>query len=142
MATKKRDSPRAKPAPRADLSRTTPAEGAGILARSGGLGIEPVLLAIRVGLCDDDLGRIVATVEERLAALAAAAQIIAAATLKVGDPVVLGHNLRPLYLHGKAARVVARDGDMWIVRLETPVGRFKDADLRVSAVQLANVTDT
>ncbi len=82
------------------------------------------------------------TVQSRVGALEAAAQIIAIATLKVGDRVELGHNLRPLYLHGKAARVIAQDGDKWIVRLEHPIGRFKDADLRLSATQLATVTNT
>jgi hypothetical protein len=138
---KKRTGPSRPAIPRADLSPATPEEVAGILARSTGLDIEPLLLAIRVGLLDDHLDRIVTTVQTRVGALEAA-QIIAAATLKVGDRVKLGHNLRPLYLHGKTARVIAQDGDKWIVRLDHPVGRFKNADLRVSATQLATVTST
>jgi hypothetical protein len=139
---KKRTRPSRPATPRADLSQTTPEKVAGILARSTGLDIEPLLLAIRVGLLDDHLDRIVTTVQTRVGALEAAAQIIADATLKVGDRVKLGHNLRPLYLHGKTARVIAQDGDKWIVRLDHPVGRFKNADLRVSATQLETVTNT
>ena len=143
MATQKKRTRSTRPAaPRADLSETSPEEVAGILASSSGLDVEPLLLAIRVGLLDDHLDRIVTTVQSRVDALEAAAQIIAIATLKVGDRVELGHNLRPQYLHGKAARVIAQDGDKWIVRLEHPIGRFKDADLRLSAAQLATVTNT
>jgi hypothetical protein len=120
--------------------RRPPQEVAGILTSSTGLEIEPVLLAIRVGLLEDHLEAIVANAQARLDALEMAAKIIASATLKVGDRVELGHNLRPQYLHGKTARVIAQDGEKWIVRLEHPVGRFKNADLRVSATQLATVT--
>jgi hypothetical protein len=130
------------PVPKLDLSQTTPEELAGILATSTGLDVEPLLLAVRVGLLDDHLDSLVSTVEERVRALETAAHLIALVTLKVGDRVQLGHNLEPLYLHGKNARVIAQDGDKWIVRLEHPVGRFKDTDLRVSASQLATVTNT
>jgi len=129
-------------APSLDLSQTSPEEVAGILARSTGLDIEPLLLAIRVGLLDDHLDRMITTVKTRLGAVEAAAQVIAAATLKVGDRVELGHNVQPLYMHGKTARVIARDGEKWVVRLEHPVGRVKNPDLRVSATQLATVTGT
>ncbi len=143
MTSKKKPTRRSRPsAPKLDLSHSTPEEVAGILATSTGIDVEPFLLAIRVGLFDDHLDSLVGTVEERIRALETAAQVIASLTLKVGDQVTLGHNLEPLYLHGKTARVIAQDGDKWIVRLEHPVGRFKNADLRVSAIQLATVTST
>jgi hypothetical protein len=32
--------------------------------------------------------------------------------------------------------VVTKEGDKWIVRLDEPVGRFSDGDLRVWATQI------
>ena len=64
-------------------------------------------------------------------------ELIAAARLHVGDTVRLGHNLKPNYLHGRAATIIKKDGDKWVVRLDEPItGKFANADLRLSASQL------
>ena len=32
--------------------------------------------------------------------------------------------------------IIAKDGEKWLVRLDEPIGRFTNADLRVTARQL------
>ena len=101
-----------------------------------GIDVEPLFVALRIGTLDDHLDEIATLVNARIAAINAVAELIAASQLKVGDHVRLGHNLRPQYLHGQPATVVARDGEKWLVRLDEPIGRFTNADLRVYATQL------
>ena len=101
-----------------------------------GIDVEPLFVALRIGTLDDHLDEIATLVNARIAAINAVAELIAASRLKVGDRVHLGHNLRPQYLHGQAATVVARDGEKWLVRLDEPIGRFTNADLRVYATQV------
>jgi hypothetical protein len=50
-----------------------------------------------------------------------------------------GHNLRPQYLHGRTVTIIAKEGEKWVVRLEEPVGRFTNADIRLFARQLEPV---
>lgn len=74
---------------------------------------------------------------DRLAAIEAIEELIAAARLHVGDTVRLGHNLKPNYLHGRTAKIIKKDGNKWVVRLDEPItGKFSNADLRLSARQL------
>jgi hypothetical protein len=98
--------------------------------------IEPLLVALHLGLLDDHLAQIAQVVNTRLKALDAVGELIASSRLHVGDKVRLGHNLRPQYLHGRSATLVAQDGEKWLVRLDESVGRFADDDLRVSATQI------
>ncbi len=102
----------------------------------GTLDIEPLLVVLRLGALDDHLEEIAAILNDRIAALNAIDEMLAASKLHVGDRIRIGHNLRPQYLHGRPARIVAKDGDKWIVRLDEPVGRFTNADLRLHAIQL------
>jgi hypothetical protein len=69
-------------------------------------------------------------------ALRVIAELVAASRLHVGGRARLGHNLKPQYLHGKNATIIAKDGNKWIVRLDEPVGRFTNADIRLQAIQL------
>jgi hypothetical protein len=76
-------------------------------------------------------------VNDRLAAFAAIEELIAAATLHVGDTVHLRHNLKPNHLHGRAVEIIEKDGDNWVVHLDEPITeKFADADLRRSGTQL------
>jgi hypothetical protein len=102
----------------------------------GGFDAAPLLIALRLGVLDEHLGEIGALINDRIATLNAVAELVAASKLHVGDRVRLGHNLKPLYLHGRAATIVAKDGDKWTVRLDEPVGRFTNADIRLQAIQL------
>ena len=104
--------------------------------RSGGLDVEPLFAALLLGALDEHLEEIATIVSNRIAALNAVAELVAASRLHVGDRVRLGHNLKPQYLHGKNATIVAKDGEKWIVRLDEPIGRFTNADIRLQAIQL------
>lgn len=109
------------------------ADPAALLA---GIDVEPLFVALRIGALDGHLEEIATLVNNRLAAVTEIEELIAASHLKIGDRVRLGHNLRPQYLHGSMVTVIAKDGEKWLVRLDEPVGRFTNADLRVYARQL------
>lgn len=80
---------------------------------------------------------------DRLAALDAIAELVAASKLHVGDKVTIGHNLKPTYLHGRAATILRKDGDKWVIRPDEPItGKFANADLRLSALQLEPLRGT
>ncbi|MGH9299384.1 MAG: hypothetical protein ACRDZT_05660 [Acidimicrobiales bacterium] len=104
-----------------------------------GIDVEPLFVALRIGALDGHLEEIATLVNDRLAAIDAVEELVAASRLHVGDRVRLGHNLRPQYLHGQMVTVIAKDGEQWLVRLDEPVGRFTNADLRVHARQLEPV---
>lgn len=101
-----------------------------------GIDVEPLFVALRIGALDGHLEKIATLVNDRLAAIDAIEELIAASHLQVGDRVRLGHNLKPQYLHGRMVTIIAKDGEKWLVRLDEPVGRFTNADLRVYARQL------
>ena len=96
--------------------------------RPAGLDVEPLFAALLLGALDEHLDEIATLVNNRITALNAVAELVAASRLHVGDYVRLGHNLKPLYLHRKNATIIAKDGDKWIDRLDEPVGRFTNAD--------------
>lgn len=106
------------------------------LERPVGLDVEPLFAALLLGALDEHLEEIADLVNNRIAALNAVAELVAASRLHVGDRVRLGHNLKPLYLHGKNATIIAKDGEKWIVRLDEPIGRFTNADIRLQAIQI------
>jgi len=122
---------------RADLAQPLADPSVGRVATTfAGLDVEPLLVALRIGALDSHLEEIAALVNDRLAAIDALEELIAASHLHVGDRVRLGNNLRPQYLHGRMVTIIAKDGEKWLVRLDEPVGRFTNADLRVYARQL------
>jgi hypothetical protein len=102
----------------------------------GDFDVSPLLAALRVGALDEHLEAIGEVINDRIRALNAIDELKAASRLHVGDHVHLGHNLKPQYLHGRAVTIIAKDGEKWVVRLDEPVGRFTNADLRVQAIQL------
>lgn len=105
--------------------------------------VAPLLAALRVGALDAHLSEIAQIVNDRLAALDAIAELVAASKLHVGDKVTLRHNLKPNYLHGRAATILRKGGDKWVVRLDEPItGKFANADLRLSALQLEPMRGT
>ena len=135
----KRKKPRSTNLPRprrADLAQPLLDAAMRSSERPGTLDVEPLLVALRLGALDDHLEQIGGIINDRIAALNAIDEMVAASRLHVGDRVRIGHNLRPQYLHGRPAKIVAKDGDKWIVRLDEPVGRFTSADLRLHAIQL------
>ena len=137
MAKRKKPRSTGLPRPRrADLAQPLIDAAVRSSEHPGTLDAEPLLVALRLGALDDHLEEIATIVNDRIAALNAIDELVAASRLHVGDRVRIGHNLRPQYLHGRPATIVAKDGDKWIVRLDEPVGRFTNADLRLHAIQL------
>ena len=121
---------------RADLAQPLIDPTTDPAAYLAGVDVEPLFVALRIGALDSHLEEIATLVNDRLAAINAVEELIAASHLQVGDRVRLGHNLRPQYLHGRMVTIIAKDGEKWLVRLDEPVGRFTNADLRVYARQL------
>jgi hypothetical protein len=105
----------------------------------GGVDVEPLFAALLLGALDEHREELATYVNNRIAALNAVAELVAASRLHVGDHVRLGHKLKPLYLHGKSATIIAKHEDKWIVRLDEPIGRFTNADLRLQATQVEPV---
>jgi hypothetical protein len=137
MAKRKKPRPPLPPRPkRADLAQPLIDPTTDPAAYLAGIDVEPLFVALRIGALDSHLEEIATLVNNRLAAIDAVEELIAASHLQVGDRVRLGHNLRPQYLHGRMVTIIAKDGEMWLVRLDEPVGRFTNADLRVHARQL------
>lgn len=136
-AVAKRKKPRTPPRPRRpDLAQPLVDKVVRATDTPGQLDVEPLLVALRIGALDDHLEEIGTIVNSRVTALNAIDELRAASHLHVGDRVRLGHNLKPQYLHGRAATIIAKDGDKWVVRLDEPVGRFANADIRLRAIQL------
>lgn len=137
MAKRNKPRPTSTPRPRrADLAQPLLDAAIGSTEHAATLDVEPLLVALRLGALDDHLEDIATIINHRIAALNAIDELVAASRLHVGDRVRIGHNLKPQYLHGRAARIIAKDGDKWIVRLDEPVGRFTNGDLRLHAIQL------
>jgi hypothetical protein len=124
---------------RADLAQSAIDPMTDPAAYLDGIDVEPLFVAIRIGALDGHLEEIATLVNGRLAAIGEVEELIAASRLHVGDRVRLGHNLKPQYLHGRMVTVIAKDKEKWLVRLDEPVGRFTNADLRVHARQLEPV---
>jgi hypothetical protein len=101
-----------------------------------GIDVEPLFIAVRTGALDGHLERLAKAVNERFAAVDAIKELAAASRLHVGGRARLGHNLKPQYLHGRTVTIIAKEGEKWVVRLEEPVGRFTNADIRLYARQL------
>lgn len=104
--------------------------------------VTPLLVALRTGVLDGHLAEIAGIVNDRLRAIEVIEELIAASKLRAGDRAHLGHNLRPNYLHGRPVTIIGKDGDKWLVRLDEPVGKFVNADLRVYATQLEPISGT
>jgi hypothetical protein len=137
MAKRKKPRSTSLPRPRrADLAQPLLDAAVRSTEHPATIDVEPLLVALRLGALDDHLEEIATIVNDRIAVLNVIDEIVAASRLHVGSRVRIGHNLRPQYLHGRPAKIVAKDGDEWIVRLYEPVGRFTNADLRLHAIQL------
>jgi hypothetical protein len=69
-------------------------------------------------------------VSRRLTLLRAAREAVWMATLRRGDRVRIKHSVRPQYLHGDPGTVINWAGDKVVVRLDQPVGRFVNGEVR------------
>jgi hypothetical protein len=86
--------------------------------------------AIEAGEYDDQLNAVAAAIEARWAELARLRTEQALARLRIGARVVIGSEAVPKYLRGLTGEVHDIDGDVVVVCLAEPVGKFKSGHVR------------
>ena len=104
--------------------------GAGFQAPRTPRDIAAFIEAVAAGECDRSLDALATAVSERIRLLHAAREAVLLATLRRGDRVRINHSARPQYLHGEPGTVTARAGDKILVRLDQPIGRFANGEVR------------
>ena len=98
--------------------------------------------AIEAGQLDHDLSTVIAAINRRTAAIAAARTASALARLAIGTRVRLDQRVKPQYLRGELATVHDFDGDVVIVLLDRVVGRFSSRHVRCAPEVLELVQRT
>lgn len=86
--------------------------------------------AVANGECDRHMGSLAEAVSRRVALLRAAREAILMATLRKGDRVRINRSARPQYVHGQPGTVIDWAGDKVVVRLDQPIGRFVNGEVR------------
>lgn len=92
--------------------------------------IEGFIDAVANGEFDRHIEALAEAVSRRVVLLRAAREAILMATLRKGDRVRINHSARPQYLHGEPGTVIDWAGDNVVVRLDQPVGRFVNGEVR------------
>jgi hypothetical protein len=92
--------------------------------------IEAIIDTIANGELDLHVEALAEVVSRRLELLRAARDALLMATLRRGDRVQINHSACPLYLHGELATVIGSADDTVVVRLDRPVGRFTNGEVR------------
>ena len=92
--------------------------------------IEGFIDAVANGEFDRHIDALAEAVSRRVVLLRAAREGILMATLRKGDRVRINHSARPQYLHGEPGTVIDWAGDNLVVRLDQPVGRFVNGEVR------------
>ncbi|NMR32518.1 hypothetical protein [Crystallibacter degradans] len=85
---------------------------------------------IATGGLDEHLPAIQAAIGERHRHRQRAKSNQAAAQIEIGDRVRLGHDIRPLYLHGATGTVTGWAGQSAVIQLDEPTGRFTTGQIR------------
>lgn len=92
--------------------------------------IESFIDAVANGEFDRHIDALAEAVSRRVVLLQAAREAILMATLRKGDRVRINHSARPQYLHGEPGTVIDWAGDNVVVRLDQPIGRFVNEEVR------------
>ena len=103
---------------------------------------EALCSAVRSGDLDDELSELIAAVNARTAAIAAARTAAAISRLHLGQRVRLDDRVKPAYLRGELATVHEFYGDQIVVLLDRVVGRFSSRHLRCAPEVLELLEDT
>ncbi len=124
MSHRRRQPPRPRPAaaPGSALSAASPP----ITPRD----IDDFIDAVGNGDFDGHLEDFAQAVNRRVNLLRSAREAIIMATLRKGDRVRINHSARPAYLHGEPGTVIDWAGDKIVIRLDEPVGRFINGEVR------------
>lgn len=101
-----------------------------------------LLDAIASGELDEHLVAIADAVHARRELLHTVRSATAIAQLCVGDTVVFAGNVRPRYLAHELAVITELDEHRVTLRLERPVGRFRDGKLRCPPLALRKLART
>lgn len=91
---------------------------------------ESFIDAVANGEFDRHIDALAEAVSRRVVLLQAAREAILMATLRKGDRVRINHSARPQYLHGEPGTVIDWAGDNVVVRLDQPIGRFVNGEVR------------
>jgi hypothetical protein len=92
-----------------------------------------VALAIEAGALDDELPAIAAAINARWAELARLRVEHALKHITVGARVTIGAEAQPKYLRGLTGEVHEIDGEVAVVCLGAPIGKFKSGHVRCPA---------
>lgn len=92
--------------------------------------IQMLIGLIATGGLDEHLPTIQAAIGERHHHRQRAQSNQAAARIAIGDRVRLGHDIRPLYLHGATGTVTGWAGQRVVVQLDASTGRFTTGQIR------------
>lgn len=92
--------------------------------------IESFIDAVANGEFDRHIDALAEAVSRRVVLVQAAREPILMATLRKGDRVRINHGARPQYLHGEPGTVIDWAGDNVVVRLDQPIGRFVNGEVR------------
>jgi hypothetical protein len=84
------------------------------------------------GQLDAELPLLYNTIGDRMEALASTKLALAMARLSIGDRVRIGHNVKPGYIHGQTATVIGRGVETITIRLDHPIGKFANGEIRCS----------
>jgi hypothetical protein len=85
---------------------------------------------IATGGLDEHLPALQTAIAERHRHRQRAQSNQAAARIQIGDRVQLGHDIRPLYLHGATGTVTGWAGQSAVIQLDEPIGRFTAGQIR------------
>jgi len=99
------------------------------------------LLAERIaaGEFDGQLRKLAPVIMQRLRLLASADTLVGLASFRVGDRVRIKPTVRPQYLHGACGTVKGSLGMRVLVRLDHPIGRILDGQLRCAPEGLERI---
>ena len=92
-----------------------------------------IAAAIEAGHLGDELRSIANALNDRFAVLARLRAEHTLARIKVGGRVAIGADAQPQYLRGLTGEVHEIDGDMVVVCLGAPVGKFRSGHVRCAA---------
>ena len=100
--------------------------------------IETLVALVTAGQLDSELHLLCNTIGDRIEAIAARLAN-ALARLSIGDRVLIGHDVRPAYLHGLPATVVRRGTETITIQLDRLVGKFGDGCIRCSPLAVEKI---
>lgn len=101
--------------------------------------VDVLLDALMLGVLDDHLDQIAAIVKIRRDMIASVPELIAQGLFQVGDRVQFNDAVKPRYLDGHVGVITRKEFDRCVVRLDEPVGRDADGEVKARASSLMKI---